>query len=147
MALTVSGASAFAPLAESSAFGVPAGVLDSVEALIDGRAAGGGTASAAERDAFAAAIRLQNPDVHIADTTDCASCHLAEGARRIGEAVYGLHAGQDAFTSTRSLARRNEGTSVTNLHAFGYLGRQISIMQRTANESAVAASRMEAKIQ
>jgi hypothetical protein len=95
--------------------------------------------------AFNAALRVQNPLIHSAITTDCANCHLAEGAVRIGEAQYGFGPGP-AFTHPRSLARVDQRTSVTNLHAFGYLGRQVSIMQRTANESVLVAAALEAKI-
>lgn len=94
------------------------------------------------RASFAAALRVENPGVHDAETTTCGNCHLAEGATRIGKAFGLPEAG--AFTSPRSLARVDQRTSVTNLHAFGYLGRQVSIMQRTANESVLAADRIAA---
>jgi hypothetical protein len=32
------------------------------------------------------------------------------------------------------------------VHAFGYLGRRVSIMQRTANESVLVADRMTAQL-
>ena len=44
------------------------------------------------------------------------------------------------------LEYKSERASVTNLHAFGYLHRKVSIMQRTANESAVVADAMEQKV-
>ncbi len=92
-----------------------------------------------------AALRVQNPTLHSAETMDCANCHLAEGARRIGESTFGLSTAS-AFQHARSLARVDERTSVTNLHAFSYLHRQVSIMQRTANESAMVADRLEGRM-
>ncbi len=92
------------------------------------------------RASFAAALRVEDPTVHNAETTTCGNCHLAEGATRIGKGFGLSDAG--AFTSPRSLARVDQRTSVTNLHAFGYLGKQVSIMQRTANESVQVADRI-----
>ena len=65
--------------------------------------------------------------MHTAETTACINCHLAEGARRMGESVYRFSAGRELFASARKLGRKDERTSVTNLHAFGYLHRQVSI--------------------
>jgi len=141
---TVAGTSAHEPLPLSGAFPyLEFAGKDSVFPLVD--ASRGGVDSKL-RGAFDAAIRVQNPAVHSAVTTDCANCHLAEGAARIGALEYGFSSTK-AFTHTRSLARVDERTSVTNLHAFGYLGRQVSIMQRTANESVLVAADLEAKIQ
>ena len=91
------------------------------------------------------AVNVQNPTLHSFETVDCVNCHLAEGARLVGESLYGFKATK-AFTHPRSLAYVSERKSVTNLHAFGYLHRKISIMQRTANESVVVAAEMEKKV-
>jgi hypothetical protein len=140
---TVAGTSADAPLAQSGAFTfLETATKDPVSPLVD---SGRGPANSKLQGAFNAALRVQNPLIHSAITTDCANCHLAEGAVRIGEAQYGFGPGP-AFTHPRSLARVDQRTSVTNLHAFGYLGRQVSIMQRTANESVLVAAALEAKI-
>ncbi len=95
--------------------------------------------------AFEAAVRVQNPATHTSETLECATCHLAEGAVRIGKGVHGLTTA-NAFTHPRNLGYTTQSTSVTNLHAFGYLERSISIMQRTANESVVVATAMEEKL-
>jgi hypothetical protein len=95
--------------------------------------------------AFAAALRVQNPKLHDAETTDCANCHLAEGAFRHGKADYGFDTA-DAFTAAGGTAYLDERVSATNLHAFGYLGRKVSIMQRTANESTVVRDWMDQKV-
>jgi hypothetical protein len=93
---------------------------------------------------FAQAIEAQNPLRHTSEDTDCGSCHLAEGARRAGEA-YGFVATGE-FASGRSLGYVRESKAITNFHAFGYLGTTTSVMQRTANESAVVADRMHAAL-
>jgi hypothetical protein len=144
---TVAGTNAATPLEESSAQSfVGSSATDSVAPLVDPKRPAPGTAEAAAlQTAFDAVLRVQNPTVHSAETTHCANCHLAEGARRIGEGLYGLDASQ-AFSHARSLAYTSEKPSVTNLHAFGYLHRKVSIMLRTANESVVVANAMESKI-
>jgi hypothetical protein len=140
----VAGSSAHVPLSQSGAFPfIESSTQDAVFALVDPNR---GAADIKLRGAFDAALRVQNPSLHSAETTDCVNCHLAEGAARIGALEYGFSSTK-AFTHTRSLARVDERTSVTNLHAFGYLGRQVSIMQRTANESVLVAADLEAKIQ
>ncbi|NOU28805.1 MAG: hypothetical protein HOO96_12940 [Polyangiaceae bacterium] len=126
---------------ESHATAFSNGGPDDVQAILSpGRTETGITPDM--RASFTAALRVENPTVHNAETTTCGNCHLAEGATRIGKAFGLPEAG--AFTSPRSLARVDERTSVTNLHAFGYLGRQVSIMQRTANESVQVADRIAA---
>jgi hypothetical protein len=97
------------------------------------------------KKAFDASLRVQNPTVHTAESTDCGNCHLAEGARLRGKALYNFPE-TSAFTHARNLGYKTGRTSVTNLHAFGWLHRSISIMQRTANESVVVAEWMEQKV-
>ncbi len=94
---------------------------------------------------FAEAIAAQHPLLHDSENTDCGSCHVAEGARRVGLEIYGLHE-TGAFTSARSLTYVRDNAAVTNVHAFSYLGTSISVMQRTANESALAADRLQAML-
>ena len=91
--------------------------------------------------AFAHALDHEDPRLHSATTTDCASCHLAEGAHRVGATSYGLsnHARAGAAVGVE---RHDERSSVTNLHSFGYLGRSVAISQRTANESAQVAAQL-----
>ncbi len=91
--------------------------------------------------AFDTAAELANPLRIDFPVSDCAACHLAEGARRVGESL-GLRSAA-AFAPARGTSHQDQRESVTNLHAFGYLGRQISIMQRTANESVVVADAMQ----
>ncbi len=141
----VSGSPNVGTLLSTSADGSGIDAVDRVDALVTGGRSTVPPVSPAVAAAMTAALRVQNPTVHDAETMDCANCHLAEGARRIGEGVFGLSTAS-AFQHARSLAHVDERTSVTNLHAFGYLHRQVSIMQRTANESVIVAERMEAKV-
>ncbi len=143
---TVAGTSVKGPMAESSAFLFsPVSQPDSVDPLVDSdRPAAGAPGASSLQATLDAALKVQNPRLHTSESTDCANCHLAEGARRLGEDVYGLSG--TGFTHPRSLARRDERASVTNLHAFGYLHRQVAIMQRTANESVIVADQMEARV-
>lgn len=142
----VSGSPNVGTLANTFVDGGDTGTVDRVDALVSyERARSGQPATPAMQSAMAAALRVQNPTVHSAETMDCANCHLAEGARRIGEDTFGLSTAS-AFQHARSLAHVDERTSVTNLHAFGYLHRQVSIMQRTANESVIVAERLEGKV-
>jgi len=94
------------------------------------------------RAGFARAIELQDPTKETSESADCVSCHLAEGARHIGATEYGLSP-DGAFQSKRSLAYRRDLTAVTNLHMFAYNGRNVSVTQRVANESAVVADTMQ----
>lgn len=94
--------------------------------------------------AFDTATDLAHPGRTGFPSSDCAACHLAEGARRVGLSLGLRSAGE--FSIPRGTAHRDERESVTNLHAFGYLGRQVSIMQRTANESASVADAMQEKL-
>lgn len=94
---------------------------------------------------FAQAIAAQDPHRHTSEDTDCVSCHVAEGARRAGVEVYGMEPTGD-FTSARPLAYRRDSKALTNVHAFSYLGNQVSVMRRTANESALVADWFEAAL-
>ena len=67
------------------------------------------------------------------------------GAGIVGRSLYSFSSA-GAFTHARPLGFKSERASATNLHAFGYLHRKISIMQRTANESVVVADAMEQKV-
>ena len=147
---TVGGTSTEVPLGDSSAFIFPHPTAPDQVALLVAvdRPTPGTLQVATLQPALEAALRIQNPTLHTAESTQCHNCHLAEGARNVGESVYGLKSANPAngFKPSRSVARKDERTSVTNLHAFGYLHRQISIMARTAHESIVVADAMEAKV-
>jgi hypothetical protein len=94
------------------------------------------------RDGFSRAVELQDPTKQTSESIDCVSCHLAEGARRVGSTEYGLTT-TAAFQSDRSLAYQRDIGAVTDLHMFAYVGRYVSVTQRVANESAVTAEAMQ----
>lgn len=138
----VTGSSAIdTPIASSGVFEESRGIPDDVTAMVAGMTRDAAPARVA---AFEAALRVENPLRHTAETTTCVNCHLAQGATALGDLI--MLDRSSAFTHARSLARVDQRTSVTNLHAFGYLGRQISVMQRTANESVRVADAMNAEI-
>ena len=137
------------PLAQTSAGAFLTSTSpDQVTALVaEGRPAPGAPgAAAALQSAFDAARRLQDPRRHSAESTDCGGCHLAEGAALLGAQAYGLQSAATYTHAKRNLGYQSDRVSITNLHAFGYLHRRVSIMQRTANESAVVADWMEEKV-
>lgn len=97
------------------------------------------------RAGFARAVALQDPTKETSESIDCVSCHLAEGARRVGATEYGLIT-TGAFQSERSLDYRRDVRAVTNLHMFAYVGRNVSVTQRVANESAVTAAALQQRL-
>jgi hypothetical protein len=146
--MIVGGSNAFlGPFAETNAFTFAQAKTDSVEPLVRAeRPAKFDPAVGTQmQPAFQNAIRIQNPTIHNAETTDCVNCHLAEGAHLIAENVYALKAIGE-FTAPGGTNYLLERSSVTNLHAFGYLHRKVSIMQRTANESTVVRDWMNQKV-
>lgn len=100
-------------------------------------------APVADRDAaLSAALRVENPTRHDADSVDCARCHVAFVARRWTERVLGHDTSQnpDRFRSRYDLTAPEVITPPTSLRtfrAFGWLGREPAIAQRTVNETAV----------
>ncbi len=94
--------------------------------------------TAAIESGFARAVELQDPSKETSESVDCVSCHLTEGARRVGAAEYNLTPTGE-FQSTRSLAYQRDLGAVTNLRMFAYNRRFVSVTQRVANDAAVTA--------
>ncbi|HUJ59950.1 MAG TPA: hypothetical protein VLX92_15705 [Kofleriaceae bacterium] len=100
----------------------------------------------ARQDAYDAALRIENPNEQSPTTIDCASCHLAEPARRlVGEPLFSLSSAGDpnAFTSSTVPAADLVTTTplvgadtVLDIHAFSYRGTSAMIDQRVVNETA-----------
>lgn len=152
-ALTLAGSRAFAGssadgaafFAESRISGGDVGGVRVDRLLEHGRPPKGDPATASLKPAFDRAIEVQKPGSIHAENTDCGTCHMAEAARKIGESIYAFTSAAP-FTHRRDLGYASARTSVSNLHAFGYLHRKIAVMQRTANESVIVAEAMEQKV-
>ncbi len=100
----------------------------------------------AQQAAFDAALRIQNPDVHSANTIDCASCHAADVATVLTGGALGLSMAGNAnafvpdkkYVSATALERTTPVSVATigNLHAFSYVGTAPMISLRVINETA-----------
>ena len=115
---------------------------DDLTLLLDTAEAMRATPEARQR-AFAAALRVQSPRVHTPDTIDCISCHTAAPAVRSAEAVFGLSSQGHAerFAPSTPVADP-EAATIHNIHAFSYLGHQLAVSTRTANETAAVVEAM-----
>jgi hypothetical protein len=102
---------------------------------------------AARQSAFDAALRVENPNFESPNTSDCASCHMAEPARTlVGTPVFKLSpvGNVNAFAAdpsipAKDLARTTDPTAEPdglNLHAFSYKDGTPMINQRVVNETA-----------
>ena len=100
----------------------------------------------AQRAAFDASLRIENPEAHSPNTIDCASCHVAEAARwLVGQMGLGLTAvgNPNSFGVPPSVPVEDAGTTTPvlsaddtlNLHAFSYRGTAPMINQRVVNET------------
>lgn len=120
--------------------------VDSVLVLLDTQEAMAKT-PAERQHAFDAALRIENPRTHTADTIDCVGCHTATPVVRGGEMFFGLSQAGNAnrFTSPAPPALAHpEAATINNIHAFSYLGEELAISARTANETAVVVEAMNA---
>ena len=105
---------------------------------------------AARRAAYSAALRIENPNKHTPDTIDCLGCHVAMATRTLGETQFGLTSTglPDLFTTPRDLRFVAPAEpSLENLHASSYLGTELGVNQRTANETAAVATALSALLQ
>ena len=95
-----------------------------------------------ERAAYAAVLRIQNPAKHTPETMGCAECHASQRMQSAAESVLGLRPADfaaDHFTPV--VTPPAERIDAENFHACGYLGTNLSVSTRTANEtSAVLAA-------
>lgn len=115
---------------------------DDLTLLLDTAEAMRATPEARQR-AFAAALRVQSPRVHTPDTIDCVSCHTAAPAVRSAEAVFGLSSqGHAEHFAPSTPVAAPEAATIHNIHAFSYLGDQLAVSPRTANETAVVVEAM-----
>ncbi|MBP6629376.1 MAG: hypothetical protein KBG28_09230 [Kofleriaceae bacterium] len=92
---------------------------------------------------LAEAVAVQDPAQHDSESIDCVSCHAAEGGRAIATDELGLTPVAE-FSHPRDLAYQRPARAAANLHAFSYLGREVSVMRRTVHEAVLAAEQLQA---
>jgi hypothetical protein len=103
------------------------------------------TANAAERSAFAATLRIQHPGLNTPETMACAECHAAQRMQSSGESVLGLRAADFAADHYASSVVPPAGRiEAENFHSCGYLGTNLAVSTRTANETAAVLSAFDA---
>jgi len=84
--------------------------------------------------ALDAALRLQNPRMTTPESRDCASCHLVGSAKRTAETAFSLTTDGRADAYSGGLA--HEKGPAQSFRAFGYFGKQPSVSERVAHETA-----------
>lgn len=98
---------------------------------------------AAQRSAFDAALRIENPRLHTPDTIDCVSCHVSTAVRRAAESTLGLSSADSPSRYPAQATLPHEGPArptLENVHAITYLDDELGLNQRTTNESAEVAA-------
>lgn len=123
----------------SPRIGIPAGAPALTSASIAQVATGG---PGAVRPLWAWARGVEDPAGQVADSVDCASCHLAN---RIGRYIERNHPG--AVEAGAEPAPRVVGGAELendNLRAFGYFEAHAAVAQRTANETAAVVAWLRA---
>jgi len=136
---------------------VPASNAPSSDNMQDlGNRARAAAAGAEGRErAFAAMLRLENPDLHTPDTIDCASCHAVEPVRKLLGAKHyasemasarGAFEPDERWVPTADVAELEAGESGVNVHMFSYKGTTPSIHRRTVNESAAIVAHINSRI-
>lgn len=95
-------------------------------------------------DVHAWAIRQEDPAVELADTTDCASCHLAGRAGRFLEEIEPSLLTSDLLAQRAPRVIGEAGTNADNLRAFGWFANWPEVSQRVANETALVVDAMNA---
>lgn len=111
---------------------------------------------AAQQAAVDAALRIENPNKHSADTIDCASCHAAGVTRVLTGGKLGLSVERSAslFRPDPRLVSASDmrqttpvnDTSMLNVHAFSYRNTQPMIAARVINETAAVMTMMNGRI-
>jgi hypothetical protein len=102
---------------------------------------------AEQRAALDALVATQNPTLHTSSTAQCVSCHTSThlAVHRALSAGIDVSSLPGYFTTTRD-TRLLAGISVRDsrsLHAFGWLGNELAISQRVANETAIVLDEIE----
>lgn len=89
---------------------------------------------------------IENPLLETTDSVDCVSCHVAQPLRYVSESKEPKlkEAELSRYTSTRYNLKVTSPVraQTDNVRAFGYLGKEPAINQRTINESAFVADKL-----
>jgi hypothetical protein len=94
------------------------------------------TATPAERDAYAAVLRIQHPGKHNPDTMACAECHAAQRMQAAAERTLGLRAADFASDAYASKVQAAPGKIHSeNFHLAGYLGTNLAVATRTVHDT------------
>ncbi|HRE90734.1 MAG TPA: hypothetical protein PK095_16530 [Myxococcota bacterium] len=91
----------------------------------------------ARSEVHAWALRQESPSSHVPDSTDCASCHVAN---HVGRHLESLSPELGRPTVPRHIAINEPNPD--NLRAFGYFDTEPQVAQRTANETAAVLARL-----
>ena len=111
--------------------------------------------AAGRKRAFDALLRIEHPDLHTPDTTDCASCHAVEPVRRlIGAKLFpseiaasrGAFVANAQFVPAADLVQQPPPDASVNVHMFSYKASTPSIHTRTINESAAIVAHVNGRI-
>ena len=95
--------------------------------------------------------RIENPNHHNSETSDCVSCHTAQPARALTVSRFGqlgLPGSAEAFAYRSPFDLRNlspKRDSTRNLRAFGYFEQEPAISQRMIHEAAAVAELLNAQ--
>ena len=104
-------------------------------------------APAAQREALDALVAAENPRLHTSTSVQCIACHVSTylGVHRAQVAVIGLGTLPSRFETTRDIhgTPGSAAISPASLHNFGWLGTDVMIAQRAANETAVVLDEIE----
>ena len=128
---------------------------DDIQALGNRLTAKAATAET-RRASFSAMLRLENPEIHTPDTTDCASCHAVEpirklvGAKHFASEMKAVTAGsfqRDArWVPEADVAVTTQNDTEVNVHMFSYRANVPSVHRRTINESAAIVAHINSRV-
>lgn len=101
-------------------------------------------ANDSDRAAYAAVLRIENPTLHNPDTMACAECHAAERMHATGDTL-GLRTEQFASDGYRADVQSAAAGKIANenFHAVSYLGTNLAITTRTANDTSAVLAEMK----
>ncbi len=88
-------------------------------------------------------LKIENPRIHNAGTTDCVSCHLSTNIlawqeRNFKSWDWNTIRSTQGFTSSQNLLNKTiKNSSTEHLRAFGYQDTEVRFSQRVINETAI----------